>query len=216
MMEVSGICIGPWVGQLVVRGREVRLGPLEHRLLIFLMRNANTLLSKEAIAAETWAGRNEEGKTNRGYLVSMHIRRIRQAIEEDSEVPRLIVNRYGLGYMFVDHARGIQHRVEEKKDSFSLELDRERNEVRIRGREIHLTTSESHLLECLLNSAGNVCSDALLTKLLWGAKKDTQTDIPSRHRLASIMHNLCDKLGDTARRALIERVWKVGYRYVGH
>ena len=106
MMEVSGICIGPWVGQLVVRGREVRLGPLEHRLLIFLMRNANTLLSKEAIAAETWAGRNEEGKTNKGYLVSMHIRRIRQAIEEDSEVPRLIVNRYGLGYMFVDHARG--------------------------------------------------------------------------------------------------------------
>jgi len=62
MMEVSGICIGPWVGQLVVRGREVRLGPLEHRLLIFLMRNANTLLSKEVIAAETWAGRNEEGK----------------------------------------------------------------------------------------------------------------------------------------------------------
>lgn len=208
MLEISGICIGPWVGQLVVRGREVRLGPLEHRLLLFLMRNANTLLSTEVIIAEIWGNREKGSKTTSSHLVSMHIRSLRRAIEEDPSKPELILCHYGLGYVFVDRDfQSKQTKGEETLSVAGIELDKKMSAAKIRGREVALTAIEFRLLELLMKNAGETCEDRLLEDAAHG-------NLGTRGRgITSLMHNLREKLGDTNRRIIIERVWNAGYRF---
>ncbi len=81
-----------------VNGDEVELRPKEFELLETLMRRKNRLSARHILIDEVW-GSSYFGDTK---TLDVHIKRLRQKIEEDSAEPRHILTVRGLGYKFVD------------------------------------------------------------------------------------------------------------------
>jgi two-component system response regulator RegX3 len=81
-----------------VNGEEVRLRPKEFELLESLMRRKNRLAARHMLIDEVW-GPSYFGDTK---TLDVHIKRLRQKLEENSSEPRHIVTVRGLGYKFVD------------------------------------------------------------------------------------------------------------------
>lgn len=82
--------------QVTVAGNEVKLTSLEFRLLSCLIKNENKVVTKQELFQEVW----EDKFTGDGTL-NVHIRKIREAIEEDPANPKYIVTVWGDGYKFV-------------------------------------------------------------------------------------------------------------------
>lgn len=91
------------VGELVVDfaankvtlgGREVVLTGTEHRLLVYLARNAGRILTPDQILENVW-GEEYLGETR---LLRVAIGRLRQKLGDDADEPRYIVTRPGIGY----------------------------------------------------------------------------------------------------------------------
>lgn len=82
--------------QVTVAGNEVKLTSLEFRLLSYLIKNENKVVTKQELFREVW----EDKFTGDGTL-NVHIRKIREAIEEDPGTPKNIVTVWGDGYKFV-------------------------------------------------------------------------------------------------------------------
>jgi len=78
-----------------VQGKPVKLTALEFKLLAYLMRNENKVVSKQEIFDKVW----EDKFTGDGTL-NVHIRKIREAIERDPGNPEYIVTVWGDGYKF--------------------------------------------------------------------------------------------------------------------
>jgi len=74
----------------------VLLTPTEMKILECLMRNANAIVSREALIERTW-GYDFEGTTNR---VEVYIGRLRKKIEADPDKPTLIRTVRGIGFTF--------------------------------------------------------------------------------------------------------------------
>lgn len=81
-----------------VNGEEVELRPKEFELLESLMRRKNRLAARHMLIDEVW-GPSYFGDTK---TLDVHIKRLREKLEEDSSNPRHIVTVRGLGYKFVD------------------------------------------------------------------------------------------------------------------
>lgn len=78
-----------------VQGRPVKLTMREFRLLSYLVRNRDRVVSKQELFERVW----EDRFTGDGTL-NVHIRRIREAIEPEPNRPRYIVTFWGEGYRF--------------------------------------------------------------------------------------------------------------------
>lgn len=76
----------------------VVLTPTEMKVLECLMRNANAVISREALIERTW-GYDFDGGGNR---INVYIRRLRQKIEVDPSEPVYLQTIRGLGYVFRD------------------------------------------------------------------------------------------------------------------
>jgi two-component system, OmpR family, response regulator RegX3 len=81
-----------------VAGETVALRPKEFELLESLMRRKNRLAAREALIDEVW-GPSYFGDTK---TLDVHIKRLRDKLEEDPASPSHIVTVRGLGYKFVD------------------------------------------------------------------------------------------------------------------
>ncbi len=81
-----------------VDGRGVDLRPKEFDLLESLMRRKNRLATRDALIDDVW-GPSYFGDTK---TLDVHIKRIRQKVEDDPAHPARIVTVRGLGYKFVD------------------------------------------------------------------------------------------------------------------
>ena len=77
-------------------GRGVTLRPREFDLLAYLMRNRGRVLSREQIVAGVWGDAYRGGTRT----VDVHIRWLREKLEEDPARPRLIRTTRGVGYEF--------------------------------------------------------------------------------------------------------------------
>lgn len=86
--------------QVSVEGKPVKLTALEFRLLSYLMKNENKVISKQELFREVW----EDRFTADGTL-NVHIRKIREAIEEDPGKPEYIRTVWGDGYRFCGEVR---------------------------------------------------------------------------------------------------------------
>lgn len=82
-----------------VRGEEIRLKPLEFRLLSYLVANRNRVVSKEELFRNVW----EDVMTGDGTL-NVHIRHLREKIESDPNDPQIIKTIWGTGYVFEDQS----------------------------------------------------------------------------------------------------------------
>ncbi len=81
-----------------VRGQRVDLPPKEFALLELLMLRKGRLLTRDFIIEEVW-GADYYGDTK---TLDVHVKRIRQKIEEDPHRPAHLVTVRGLGYKFVE------------------------------------------------------------------------------------------------------------------
>jgi two-component system response regulator RegX3 len=81
-----------------VGGSEIELRPKEFELLESLMRRKGRLAARHTLIDEVW-GPSYFGDTK---TLDVHIKRLRQKIEDDPSRPSHIVTVRGLGYKFVD------------------------------------------------------------------------------------------------------------------
>ena len=77
-----------------VDGEEVRLTPVEYRILKFLMREMGKVFSIEQIYENAW----DEPSYNADNTVAVHIRRIREKIEINPKEPKYLKVVWGIGY----------------------------------------------------------------------------------------------------------------------
>lgn len=79
-----------------LRGEQVHMKPREFDLLVFLARNKGIVLPRELILERVW-GWEYEGDSR---TVSVHMRWLREKLEDDPATPTRIVTVRGVGYRF--------------------------------------------------------------------------------------------------------------------
>ena len=82
--------------QVWIRASQVELTPIEYNLLSYMSRHQRQVLSYDQIIERAWEG--PEKGTRQGLFV--HIRRLREKIELDIKDPKIITNKWGVGYIF--------------------------------------------------------------------------------------------------------------------
>ena len=80
-----------------LRGAEVRLAAREFDLLAFLARHPRRVFTREQIMQSVWG---YTAAIDTGTL-SVHVRRLREKIEDDPRTPRRIETVWNVGYRFV-------------------------------------------------------------------------------------------------------------------
>lgn len=95
-ISLGEITLDPSRQHLKVRGKDVSLAPKEFSLLRVLMENNGRVVTRQSLLDKVW-GYDFDGEHQ---TVSVHIRWLREKIEEDSRVPRHIVTVRSRGYMF--------------------------------------------------------------------------------------------------------------------
>ncbi|WP_374713726.1 response regulator [Symbiobacterium terraclitae] len=89
--------------QAVTRGgRPVPLAPKEYDLLAFLAQHPNRVFGRDELLQRVW-GYDFPGDDR---TVDVHIRRLREKLEEDPGRPALILTRWGKGYYLADPPEG--------------------------------------------------------------------------------------------------------------
>jgi two-component system, OmpR family, KDP operon response regulator KdpE len=86
-------------------GGEVRLTPLEHRILETLVRHGDRIVTHATLIKEVWGPRREDSCALRVYIGSL-----RRKLEVDPSQPRYIRTELGVGYRLVINAEAGGHR----------------------------------------------------------------------------------------------------------
>ena len=74
-------------------GSEVRLTPLEHRILAVLARHPETIVTHSTLLKEVWGPNRDDSGSLRVYIGSL-----RRKLEQDPSRPKHIITELGLGY----------------------------------------------------------------------------------------------------------------------
>ncbi|GHO44159.1 response regulator transcription factor [Ktedonospora formicarum] len=82
--------------QVHCRGQEIELQPKQFELLTYLVRNRGTVLTRDQLLHNVW-GYDYVGDTR---TVDVHVRWLREKLEEDPANPKLIQTVRGVGYVF--------------------------------------------------------------------------------------------------------------------
>lgn len=90
--------------EVLIKGKRIKLTPVEFRLLAYLARNAGKLLTFEKILVNVW------GNEYRGSMEHVHvyISHLRKKVEEDARNPRYIMTIHGMGYIFEKQELGLK------------------------------------------------------------------------------------------------------------
>jgi len=96
-IEAPGFSIDPAKQEVIVRGKAVELSALEFKLLQFLASHPMRVFSREQLLDEVWG--RDRFVTPR--TVDVHIRRVREKVEEVPDQPRFLRTVRGTGYRFV-------------------------------------------------------------------------------------------------------------------
>jgi DNA-binding response OmpR family regulator len=87
----------PLQRRVVLKGNAVQLKPKEFDLLVYLMQQRGRVLTRDQLLEKVW-GYTFGGDTR---TVDVHIRWLREKIEEDPGAPRRLETVRGVGYRFV-------------------------------------------------------------------------------------------------------------------
>ncbi len=94
VLRVGEVMLDPVAHRVFVGEREVKLTPKEFELLAVLMRNRGVVLTREALISQVW-GYDFGGDIR---TVDVHIRWLREKLEEDPANPRHLHTVRGVGY----------------------------------------------------------------------------------------------------------------------
>jgi DNA-binding response OmpR family regulator len=90
----GNLTLVPSTFTVIAQGQEVDLTPIEHKLLLYLARNAGRVMSYEQILDNVWGPGYENSLAN----VKVYVRRLRRKIEVNPSQPRYILTQWGVGY----------------------------------------------------------------------------------------------------------------------
>ncbi|MFJ9697722.1 response regulator transcription factor [Kitasatospora sp. NPDC101183] len=106
-LVVSGdVALDPQARRAHRAGRELRLTLREFDLLAFLLRHPHTSFSRQELMERVWGWDFGDLST-----VTVHVRRLREKVEDDPAAPALITTVWGVGYRY-DPARDVQRDVQ--------------------------------------------------------------------------------------------------------
>ena len=93
-VELRSLFIDKNDHRVTVRGVEKQLTPKEYDILLFLAESPNRVFSKEELFERIWG---QEALGDIGTVV-VHVRRLREKIEQDPQNPQYIETVWGAGY----------------------------------------------------------------------------------------------------------------------
>lgn len=91
---IGGLTVDTEAKSVAVDGREIKLTPMEYRILELLCRNRGKVFSADEIYRLVW---NEENAVS-DNAIAVHIRHIREKIEINPKDPRYVKVVWGIGY----------------------------------------------------------------------------------------------------------------------
>ncbi|MBI2866739.1 MAG: response regulator transcription factor [Chloroflexi bacterium] len=97
-LERGSLVIDPARHVVLRAGKSLTLKPKEFELLEFLARNAGIVFSRETLLARVW-GYDYAGDTR---TVDVHVRWLREKIEDEPSNPTLLLTVRGVGYKFAE------------------------------------------------------------------------------------------------------------------
>ena len=96
VLEIGSICLDLHARNAYKAGQETELTAKEFDMIELLMRNPNRVYSREALLDALWTYEyRSEVRT-----VDVHIRRLREKLEENPAEPQYIMTKWGVGYYF--------------------------------------------------------------------------------------------------------------------
>lgn len=101
ILQFEGLQIHPATHRVTVYDREVNLTPTEFDILLLLAQNAGRVFSAEQIFESVW----KEKYFDSDNTVMVHIRKIREKIEENPRKPGFIKTVWGVGYKLESQVR---------------------------------------------------------------------------------------------------------------
>lgn len=97
--------------QVHVEGAEVRLTPIEFKLLAYLAKNAGKVLTHNQILREVWGRVSEE----QAHYARVYVHQLRQKLEADPARPRYLRTETGVGYRFIPQGESDAERREKEQ-----------------------------------------------------------------------------------------------------
>ena len=91
---VDGLCVNTESKTVKVDGEDVRLTPIEYKILELLIRNRGRVFSAEDIYTNVWNGESFVGDNT----IAVHVRHIREKIEINPKEPKYLKVVWGIGY----------------------------------------------------------------------------------------------------------------------
>ncbi|QNO14075.1 response regulator transcription factor [Alkalicella caledoniensis] len=95
VLKIGGVELKDESKELFVDGENVKITPIEYKILFLLMSNPNRVFSIEEIYEKVW-----EVPAYNPDTVTVHIRRIREKIEINPKEPKYLKVVWGIGYKF--------------------------------------------------------------------------------------------------------------------
>lgn len=105
VLASGGIALDLVGRRATLDGQPLNLSPKEFSLLAELMRNERAVLSRDLLLTRVW-GYDYMGDSR---TVDVHVRWLREKIEEDPSAPTLIQTVRGIGYRFEGEPRAPEH-----------------------------------------------------------------------------------------------------------
>ena len=98
MIKANGLTLNRPKQTVTVENNEIELSTTEFRILEVLMKNPNTVLTRDQLMTLA-RGRDFEAFDR---SIDVHVSKLRAKLESDPQTPRRIKTIWGSGYMFVD------------------------------------------------------------------------------------------------------------------
>lgn len=97
VIEVGELEINAFSRKVCLKGEVIDMRSKEFDVLLFLAQHLNQVVTKEAIYAAVWGDELADGFYS---SVAVHVKRVREKIEENIDSPKYIETVWGVGYSF--------------------------------------------------------------------------------------------------------------------
>ena len=98
VVEAGGLTLDADSRRIIINGKEINLTAKEFDLLELLAFNPNKVYSRENLLTLVWGYESPDPGDVR--TVDVHIRRLREKIEENPSEPKYVHTKWGVGYYF--------------------------------------------------------------------------------------------------------------------
>ncbi len=98
LLEVGELRIDQGRREVTMGGKDIRLTPIEYRLLVFLAGSAGKVLTHRQILVEVWG----PPYANETHNLRVFMAALRRKVEADPARPRLLLTEPGVGYRMKD------------------------------------------------------------------------------------------------------------------